>query len=271
MSKIRPHIEELCEVLAETGRLGPTEYNRVSLFHATSITQVRELLLTAEACADANRPVGGWMVTRSIAEIVIRMCWVGTNDDRLFWLITSQKFQNRNKAAEFRDVLMERLSALKDGPEKQNAGKTIRELIAVQDAAIAGADEVLREYERHFSETAEYWNASKKKLKKLPTLKDMARVAPETEDLYYRQYSFACWYVHAAENVIGDYVGPEVEGGDGMALYFDLPPEEVEMALSTVLSMAFMFYLALARLGFQIDKDRVGKIAKASMFLYEKG
>ena len=270
VSKIKQHIEELCEILAETVRFGPAEHNRVSLFHATSITHVRELLLTAEACAEANRPIGGWMIARSIAEMVIRMCWIGTDNDRLLWLIASQKFQNRNKAAEFRTVLVDRLAALADRPRKQAAEKILRETIAIQDSAISGADGVLREYEGYFSETAEYWNAKGKKLKKLPTLKDMAQVSPETEDLYYREYFFACWYVHAAENVTGDYVRPSAEENAGTTLYFDLPPEEVEMPLSTVLSMAFMFYLALARLGFQIDKDRVGKIAKASMFLYAK-
>lgn len=92
----------------------------------------------------------------------------------------------------------------------------------------------------------------------------------EIEDLYYRRYSFACWYVHAAENVTGDYVGLEAEQNTGMALYFDLPPEEIEKPLSTLLNMALMLYLALDRLGFQINKDRVGQIARSSIFFYGK-
>lgn len=206
----------------------------VVLFQIGLILQAWDLVSAGFFLSKHRHLTASWLCVRSLAEIVIKMKWLGRSHSRFCCLIIGEE------VAEQRRLMNDRQ------PHKR------------KKAAIKAVNDRLAWFLSIVPKRGPYWNKKKKQFREPPTIKKMAQQA-RALTVYNKEFRYSSWHVHSSTRIFTHTaMGPT----EPRKLKFLIEAEkDVEIVPDRFL---FNLYLravsSLQNSGFTIDEGQLRRI-----------
>lgn len=205
-----------------------------TLFQIALILQARDLVRAGFFLSKHQHLTASWLCVRSLAEIIIKMKWLGKSHSRYCCLIIGEE------VAEQRRLTNE------------------RQQHRLKKAAIKAVNDRLDWLSSSVPKRGPYWDKKRKRFKEPPPVKVMAGQA-NALTVYNKEFRYASWHVHSSTRI---FTHVETLEGDPKKLVFQIdadkdaetPPDQ--SLFNLYLRAVFM----LRNLGVAIDEGEFAQI-----------
>lgn len=206
----------------------------VVLFQVVLTLQARDLVRAGFFLSKHRHTTASWLCVRSLAELVIRMKWLGKSDSRFWCLIIGEDV----------DSLRRHLNARKPHRLKR--------------AAIQAINSRLTDFLSKVPKRGPYWDRKNQRFKGTPTVKQMAQKA-NAITIYNGEFRYSSLHVHSSTRV---FTHSELSPRDPRKLMFQI--EATRNAEAPPDRQLFTLYLKavsiLQQCGFPIDDHELTRI-----------